>query len=161
MDNKVLRQYTIANRKFFLTLSLWQDEILAPIVLDMYRELPNVLSRSSKNLIALAGNYESNEEEVNSAVDTAVAIAIDLQSIKAWILAKRKARIFLSVLLVEDGKEFLESDLAEKEIFFAKHAPAYVTDDVISFFLSSSSLFGKNTQTSSPLPESGSTQTTP
>jgi hypothetical protein len=156
MKNKTLKQYTVDEKKFNLIFTLEQDEILAPVVYEMFQDLTEVFSRSSKSLINIAQGEKPGEK--NNLLDQAVSVAIDLTKIKAWLLSKRYARKLLAVLLVEDGEEFDESKIAEKEHFFAVNATADVTDEVISFFLSSSSIFGKSTQTSLASTAKDSTQ---
>ncbi|MDP1675656.1 MAG: hypothetical protein Q8L88_02230 [Bacteroidota bacterium] len=146
MDNKALRSFGINDKLFHLIFTLEQDEILAPIVYEMFQELTDVFSRSSKSLINIASD---NGEQKETILNEAVSVAIDMTKIKAWILQKRYARRLLAVLLVPAGEKFDESKILEREDFFKKNATPELTDEVISFFLSSSSIFGKNTQTSS------------
>lgn len=132
--------YIIASRKFRFTISFEQDEILAPIVLEMLKECPDVISSVGGSLIDA-----QKEDSIEKKQQILLRASINIVAMNTWIFAKRHARTIMAVLLVEEGKEFDEKDIEEKKAFLGKQDIPDIAKEVVNIFFQRSGVFGTST----------------
>lgn len=151
------QKYDVGGKLFRFTLSLAQDELLAPIVRSMLTECPEALSSATRSMINVSKTIPdpsalSDDDRLRRLEDQMVALAFDMAKVNAWVYEKRHARRILAVLLVPEDKEFDENDVPEREQFMAKHASREVVREVINTFFTRSGVLGLSTGASSPTP---------
>jgi hypothetical protein len=151
------QKYEIGGKAFRFTLSLAQDEILAPIVRSMLTECPEALSSATRSMIDVSkaipdGSAIPDDDRLRRLEDQMVTLAFDMAKVNAWVYEKHFARRILAVLLVPTDKEFDENDISEREEFMAKHATRDVVREVINTFFTRSGVLGLSTGASSPTP---------
>jgi hypothetical protein len=137
MDNKI---YEIGGRKFRFAISLEQDEILAPIVLEMLKDCPDAISSVGGSLL----NAQSEKSAIKRQ-DILLSAAVNIVIMNAWVYAKRYARRIMAVLLIEEGKEFAEEDVSEKIKFFGKQDIRNEAKELVDIFFMRSGAFGAGT----------------
>lgn len=152
MDQK---KYTIGGKTYVFSLTLEQDELLAPIVQEMLKECPDALQGATEKLVELGGGATA----VSDAQKALVSISLDMMRVNAWVYAKKYARRILAILLVPLGKDFEEADVPEREKEMAKHATREVAAEVINSFFMRSGAFAVGSQASSAM--AGETERTP
>ncbi|MBI2428733.1 MAG: hypothetical protein HYV29_08065 [Ignavibacteriales bacterium] len=161
----------IGGKKFVAALSLRQDELLAPIILEMVKECPHALSHAGESTLDILSKLRDGQSQVKalksgdtSAIDldaikknieetqkASVSIAMDMITVQAWIYSKGYAKRIMAIILVLDGEKFDETKIYEREEFFGEHADRNTANEVISFFLTRSGVFGIGTRASSPM----------
>jgi Na+-transporting NADH:ubiquinone oxidoreductase subunit NqrC len=137
MNNKI---YEIGGRKFRFAISLEQDEILAPIVLELFKDCPDVIASVGGSM--MSAQTEKSAEKKQGIL---LSAAVNMVQMNAWIYAKRYARRIMAVLLIEEGKEFAEADLDEKMKFFGKQDIRNVAKELVDIFFMRSGAFGAST----------------
>jgi hypothetical protein len=141
MEQKI---YIIGRRKFRFAISLEQDEILAPIVLEMLKDCPDTIS-------SVGGNLLDAQTEGSAAGKQRILLqaSVNIVAMNAWVYAKRYARKIMAVLLIEEGKEFVEEDVKEKMMFFGKQDIRNEAKELVDIFFMRSGAFGVSTPQSS------------
>lgn len=151
--------YYINEKRFVFSLTLEQDELLAPIVRRMLEECPDALTTATRSLLEVARETvadpasrkpERTADEIRrSQEDHMLSMTLDLVKVNAWIYEKRLAREILAIVLVPEGGSFNEADLPERQLFMAHHATRDVASEVINHFFMRSGVFGVASATSS------------
>jgi len=137
MENKI---YEIGGRKFRFCLSLDQDELLAPIVLEMLKENPEILTSAGSAMINL-----QKEPTATSLQQNLLQIGFDAMKLNAWVYSKGYAQRIMATILVEEGKEFEAKDVTEKMIFFGKQDLRTEAAELVNYFFQRSGAFGTST----------------
>jgi hypothetical protein len=133
------KEYVIGGRKFRFILTLNQDELLAPIVLELLKENADILSSLTSNI----GNL--TQEPTSLLKQNLFQIHFDSMKINAWVFAKGYAQRIMATMLVEEGKEFDKNDVTEKMIFFGKQDVRTEAAEIIKCFFQRSGAFGVST----------------
>lgn len=158
MKKSEIRKFEIASKKYELKpLTLEQDELLAPIVREMLETFSEMFEKLA-SLIPPSSDV-SGEESTPSIPPpdrgrldeglSSIELVVDILKINVWLHEKRYVRRLLAVLLTEEGQEFDESQVAEREKIMAK-VGREVAPEVIPFFFEQSGIFGTRTQRFSP-----------
>ena len=142
-------EFTINGITYRVTLSLAQDELLAPITREMLIECPELLHASQELMLAAKGQDASSN---------VIQFGLDMMKINAWIYGKKYARRILAVLLVPEGREFDEADVQERSEIMGKHASREVAQEVINFFFIKSGVFTVGMKSSSKNPPQEATK---
>jgi hypothetical protein len=137
MEQKI---YEIGGRKFRFALSLDQDELLAPIVLEMLKENSTLLSSSANAMVDMQQEPTSTSLKTNL-----LQIGFDAMKLNAWVYAKGYAQRIMATLLVEEEKEFDAKDITEKMIFFGKQDCRKEASELVNLFFQRSGAFGVST----------------
>lgn len=156
----------IDGKKFVVILSLRQDELLAPIVLELLKEIPDSLSHASESTFDVLAKLRESQEHITALTSgdqeridheairknieetqkASVAIAMDMLKVQTWIYAKGYAKRILAILLVPEGEAFDESKISMHEELFAVHADRETANEAINYFFQRSGVFGIGTR---------------
>jgi hypothetical protein len=161
-----MEQKIIAGKKFNLSLTLRQDELLAPIVTEMLKEIPDAFAHAGEQTIGLLANFTRSQEimgdltsgkleqidlkEVRETIlamqKATVSVAMDMIKATAWIYSKGYASKMMAILLVPENAKFDETKISELAKFFAENADREKANEVVNFFFQRSGVFGIGTQ---------------
>lgn len=156
----------IGGIKYVCSISLRQDELLAPIILELLKEIPDAISHAGESSLQILGKLREGQAHVEaltsadpSKIDlkaiqeniletqrSSVAVAMDMMRVQAWIYSKGYAKRIMALLMVPMGEPFNEAVVKELEEFFALHADRETANEVINFFFQRSGVFGVGMQ---------------
>jgi hypothetical protein len=160
----------ISDKKYIATISLRQDELLAPIIYEMMNECPDTINHTNKSTLDILGNLREGQHHVealasgdDSKIDlseikknieatqsSTVAVAMDMIMVNAWIYSKGYASKIMSILLVPEGEKFDESKIPALQELFGAQASREIANEVINYFFQRSGVFGIGMQAFSP-----------
>jgi hypothetical protein len=156
----------VDGKKYIASISLRQDELLAPIVSEMLKECPDSLTHAGESTIDILAKLREGQEHITSLTSgdqeridheairknieetqkASVAIAMDMLKVQTWIYAKGYAKRILAILLVPEGEVFDESKISMREELFAVHADRETANEAINYFFQRSGVFGIGTR---------------
>lgn len=156
---------TVNDKKFIVVITLRQDELLAPIILQLLTEQPAALTHAGEKVIEVFSQVRDGQEHINALLSgnpeqidlqairknieetqkSSVSIAMDMMKATAWIYSKGFAKRIMAILLVPEGETFDETKIAEREEYFGKFAGRAEANAVITYFFQRSGVFGIGT----------------
>jgi hypothetical protein len=157
------RKYSFGGKNFIFRLSLRQSELLGPMMNDLIRECPELLSSQEETIVNIKQKFEAaatgeeNKEIMKAVQDQVVNAFQNILKLKlrSWLLKGKHVSRMLAILLVPEGLAFDEENIDDRTKFFAEtidledEMQAAKVDEVIDYFFQKSGVFGRSTPTSS------------
>jgi len=157
------RKYTIGGKSYIFRLSLWQSELLGPLLSELLVACPEALNSSSDVITSVQQKLQSlpgspDQKKIMNVIEGEVVKTfqnIIKLKLRAWLQKNKYESRILATLLVPEGEKFNEGNIPALEKLFGQEIDldndedARTVDEVIGHFFRRSGVYGTSTPRSS------------